>query len=143
MARGEDEPRVGSASPAGDDGASAGEDPAGASRDAEDAPADQTSPEVEGPLADDAAWTLYLLVSDSLTRTYAGIALDPERRLAQHNGEAPGGARATRAGRPWRLARTWGPYPDRAAAQRAEARLKRERGAARRTWAGSGEERRA
>jgi structure-specific endonuclease subunit SLX1 len=91
------------------------------------------------PAQDDKAedppdWTLYLLVSARLERTYVGIALDPERRLEQHNGDAPGGARATRAGRPWDLARTWGPFPDRAAAQRAEAALKRLKGRARLTW---------
>ena len=80
-------------------------------------PAPEPAPEPEG-------WTLYLLVSERLGRTYVGIAHDAGRRLEQHNGETPGGARATRAGRPWRLARTWGPYPDRSTAQRAEAELK-------------------
>ncbi len=75
-------------------------------------------------------WTLYLLVSAS-GRTYAGITTDLARRLAQHNGAAPGGARATRAGRPWALAASWGPYPDRAAASRDERRLKALRGPAR------------
>lgn len=81
-------------------------------------------------------WSVYVLVSERLTRTYVGIALDTDRRLEQHNGEAPGGARSTRAGRPWSLARTYGPYPDRGTAQRAEAALKRERGMARLDWSG-------
>ncbi len=84
-------------------------------------------------------WTLYLLVSERLTRTYVGIAHDAERRLVQHTGDTPGGARSTRAGRPWKLAKTWGPYPDRSTAQRAEAELKRVRGAARIEWVGLAE----
>jgi HAL2 family 3'(2'),5'-bisphosphate nucleotidase len=76
-------------------------------------------------------WYLYLLGSAG-GRTYVGIALDPARRLAEHNGERPGGARSTRAGRPWSLLRVHGPYPDRAAASRAEHQLKALRGPARR-----------
>jgi len=98
-----------------------------------------TGAEDEDPPEGPTPWVLYLLVSERLTRTYVGIAHDAERRLAQHNGDAPGGARSTRAGRPWKLARTWGPYPDRSTAQRAEAELKRERGGARHAWAGLAE----
>ncbi len=76
------------------------------------------------------AWTLYLLES-AAGRTYAGITIDMPRRLAQHNGERPGGARATRAGRPWSVRAAWGPYPTRAAASRDERRLKALRGPAR------------
>ena len=79
-------------------------------------------------------WTLYLLRSATRGHTYAGIALDPDQRLRQHNGELPGGAKATRAGRPWRLAATWGPFAERGMAQRAEARLKRLRGDERLTF---------
>ncbi len=82
-------------------------------------------------------WTVYLLVSGTRGATYVGIARDPLQRLAQHNGERPGGARSTRAGRPWELAATFGPYPDRGQAQRAEAALKRRRGLARLDWDGS------
>lgn len=81
-------------------------------------------------------WLVYLLVSEVRERTYVGIARDPERRLAQHNGLVPGGARSTRGSRPWRLACTWGHYEDRAAAQRAEAALKRRRGLERLDWDG-------
>lgn len=80
------------------------------------------------------SWLVYVLVSESSTRTYVGIALDLERRLAQHNGALRGGARSTRAGRPWALGASHGPYPSRAAAQVTEARLKRERGPARLAW---------
>jgi len=83
-----------------------------------------------------ASWALYVLFSASLERTYVGVAIDPERRLRQHNGELVGGARSTRAGRPWHLAALFGPFPDRAAAQSAEAELKRESSAARLVWDG-------
>lgn len=76
-------------------------------------------------------WTLYLLRSEALGNTYAGVAKDVERRLSQHNGEVVGGAKATRAGRPWELLATWGPFEDRGTAQRAEAGLKKLRGEAR------------
>jgi len=82
------------------------------------------------------SWSVYVLISETIERTYVGIALDPERRLAQHNGEAPGGARSTRAGRPWCLAVTYGPFADRGEAQRAEHQLKRRRGSARLDWDG-------
>ena len=87
-------------------------------------------------LADDPGWVLYVLWSERLRRTYAGITIDLERRLAQHNGEQPGGARATRAGRPWQIATTYGPYPDRSSASRAERAVKRLRGRRRLSWAG-------
>ncbi|MCB9526147.1 MAG: GIY-YIG nuclease family protein [Myxococcales bacterium] len=79
-------------------------------------------------------WWLYVLLADS-GRTYVGITLDLARRLAEHNGERPGGARATRAHRPWRVGATYGPFPDRSQASRAEHALKKRRGAARLTWA--------
>jgi predicted GIY-YIG superfamily endonuclease len=73
-------------------------------------------------------WWVYVLSSQSASRTYVGITVDRERRLAQHNGELPGGARATRAGRPWTLATCYGPFDGRRDALRAEYRVKRERG---------------
>ena len=63
-------------------------------------------------------------------RTYVGVAVDVERRARQHNGELAGGARSTRAGRPWHVAIIHGPYPDRGSAQAIEYQLKRRRGAA-------------
>jgi predicted GIY-YIG superfamily endonuclease len=74
-------------------------------------------------------WTVYLLASR--TRTYVGITTDVARRLAQHNGEERGGAKATRAGRPWRVAARFGPFASRGAALRLEHRLKRLRRSAR------------
>ena len=72
-----------------------------------------------------------MLVSGSSGATYVGISSDPARRLAQHNGEVPGGAKATRGGRPWSIEATFGPYPARGEAQRVEHRVKRLRGRAR------------
>jgi len=47
----------------------------------------------------DAGWQVYLLqcADGSL---YAGITIDINRRLRQHNGQLPGGARYTRGRRP-------------------------------------------
>jgi predicted GIY-YIG superfamily endonuclease len=81
-------------------------------------------------------WSVYVLVSASAGTTYVGISSDPRRRLDQHNGLAPGGAKATRAGRPWTIGATFGPYPRRGEAQRVEHRVKRLRGLARLEYAG-------
>jgi len=77
-------------------------------------------------------WTVYLLAAAK--RTYVGITTDLRRRLDQHNGERRGGARSTRAGRPWRVARRWGPFRSRGEALRVEHRVKRLRGPARLTF---------
>ena len=81
-------------------------------------------------------WVVYVLRSRVRKRTYVGIALDHRQRLLQHNGELPGGAKSTRAGRPWRVARVLGPFPTRGAAQRVEAAVKRLRGTARLRYRG-------
>lgn len=86
------------------------------------------------PVAGD--WFVYVLWSDALGRTYVGIAVDVARRLRQHGGQLVGGARATRAGRPWRLAAWYGPFPDRGGATRAERSVKALRGPARLGWGG-------
>jgi putative endonuclease len=80
------------------------------------------------------AWTVYVLVSEPTANTYVGVTADLARRLDQHNGLAPGGARSTRPGRPWRVAATHGPYPTRAQAQSVEHALKRRRGRERLRW---------
>jgi len=85
-------------------------------------------------LAPPVAWNVYVLSSRSAARTYVGIALDVKARLTQHNGRAPGGARTTRAGRPWRLRKTYGPFSTRGAAQKAEHAVKRLRGTQRLRW---------
>ena len=74
------------------------------------------------------SWRVYVLSSERLQRTYVGITTDLDRRLAQHNGEKTGGARATRAGRPWIVATTYGPYETRSEATRIERRVKKLRG---------------
>jgi len=78
-------------------------------------------------------WWVYVLLSESSNSpfTYVGIALDVEKRLAQHNGLSPGGAKATRARRPWKVAATYGPYANRSEAQAAEAVVKKYKGLAR------------
>ena len=76
-------------------------------------------------------WVVYVLVSDSAGTTYVGVTTDLERRVAQHNGLLPGGAKATRAGRPWALGVAYGPYENRGEAQSVEHRVKLERGRAR------------
>jgi predicted GIY-YIG superfamily endonuclease len=76
-------------------------------------------------------WYVYVLESAPRRRTYVGVTTDPDRRLAQHNGERTGGAKATRAGRPWRLAATFGPFASRGEAQRAEWEIKTRPGRAR------------
>lgn len=74
------------------------------------------------------AWFVYIIQSDPTGRLYTGITTDPVRRLQEHNGGRRG-AKATRAGRPWRLA-FQAPYGSRGEALRREAAIKRFRRAA-------------
>lgn len=69
-----------------------------------------------------AAWFTYLLECADGT-LYCGVTTDLERRVAEHNGELPGGARYTSGRRPVVL-KAWAEFPDRAAACRAERRVK-------------------
>ena len=55
---------------------------------------------------------------------YAGITTDPARRLRQHTGELPGGAKYTAAHPPAAYAALW-QAEDRSTASRLEYRLKR------------------
>lgn len=48
-------------------------------------------------------WYIYLLLCADGS-LYCGVSTDVERRVRQHNGELPGGAKCTRARRPVRLA---------------------------------------
>ncbi len=80
------------------------------------------------------AWLVYVLLSSDGTSTYVGITTDLERRLDQHNGDLPGGARSTTRGRPWRVGTSYGPFETRAEAQAVEYRVKRRRGSARLAW---------
>lgn len=48
------------------------------------------------------SWCVYLIASTNPPfKTYVGVTTDFSRRLKQHNGELKGGAKASRAGRPW------------------------------------------
>ena len=85
-------------------------------------------------------WFVYVLESQCQTRTYVGISPDPETRLAQHNGEEKGGAKSTRAGRPWSVVKIYGAFESRAEAQRAEYSVKRLSGRARLAWTGFDDE---
>jgi predicted GIY-YIG superfamily endonuclease len=73
-------------------------------------------------------WYVYVLVSADGSRTYVGITLELERRISQHNGELRGGAKSTRAGRPWSLGVQHGPFETRGEAQVVEAQLKQRTG---------------
>lgn len=68
-------------------------------------------------------WWVYLLECADST-LYCGVTTDLDRRLEEHNGHRPGGARYTRSRRPVRLAAR-APFPDRAAACSAEAGIKK------------------
>jgi structure-specific endonuclease subunit SLX1 len=81
-----------------------------------------------------ASWFAYVLVSTRTARTYVGVTTDVPRRARQHNGELAGGARATRAGRPWKVGLVRGPYESRGAAQSAEYAIRRRRGLDRLAW---------
>ncbi|KAI5073743.1 hypothetical protein GOP47_0011756 [Adiantum capillus-veneris] len=48
-------------------------------------------------------WCVYCLLSADCGRTYVGVTSDVHRRIRQHNGELTGGAKAARAGRPWKV----------------------------------------
>ena len=69
------------------------------------------------------SWHVYLLRCADGT-LYCGITTDLGRRVAEHNGELPGGARYTRGRRPVALAAS-AAFPDRSAAASTEWRVKR------------------
>lgn len=88
-------------------------------------------------MTDSVPWWVYVLTSDAGgPRTYVGSTIDPPRRLQQHNGLLRGGGGHTRAYRPWAIGRVYGPFGSRSEAQRAEAAIKRLRGAERLSWCG-------
>lgn len=82
------------------------------------------APERIGDEAEDEEWTVYVLLSEARFVTYVGITKNVDARLEQHNGERPGGAKSTRAARPWKIVRTLGPFGSRGEAQAAEYALK-------------------
>ena len=73
-------------------------------------------------------WFVYVLISERTERTYVGITIDPDRRLREHNGELPGGAKSTRPWRPWKVGRLYGPISSRSEAAKLEYRVKKETG---------------
>ena len=77
---------------------------------------------------------MYVLHSKSAARTYVGVTNDLRRRLHQHNGRIPGGARATRPGRPWRVRVIYGPFETRGEALQVEHEVKQRRGSERLKW---------
>ncbi|MFN7190648.1 MAG: GIY-YIG nuclease family protein [Rhodospirillales bacterium] len=68
---------------------------------------------------------VYMLMNSART-IYTGYATDVARRLAQHNGEKPGGAKFTRGRGPWWLVHAE-EHASKSAAQKREAALKRDR----------------
>ncbi len=69
-------------------------------------------------------WFVYILHSVSTDHLYVGVTTDPDRRLAEHNGQGKRGARYTRKGRPW--VRVYlEPAADRVSAMQREYRIKR------------------
>jgi len=80
-------------------------------------------------------WWVYVLTSETRGTTYVGCTNDLVRRLKQHNGELSGGGKYTRIGRPWVLAKTYGPVAGRSEAQVLEHKIKKLRGRARLHWA--------
>jgi putative endonuclease len=69
-------------------------------------------------------WFVYIIQSEPSGTLYTGIALDPDDRLRKHNGVLKGGAKATRAGRPWLIVYLES-CEDKSAALRREAAIKK------------------
>ncbi|KAB1224942.1 Structure-specific endonuclease subunit slx1 [Morella rubra] len=63
------------------------------------------TPRVSVARSSSRSWCVYLIISTNAPiKTYVGVTTDFQRRLKQHNGELRGGAKASRAGRPWMCA---------------------------------------
>ncbi|KAG6628289.1 hypothetical protein I3843_14G006400 [Carya illinoinensis] len=72
------------------------------------------------------SWCVYLILSTNAPiKTYVGVTTDFNRRLKQHNGELRGGAKASRAGRPWICACIIQGYKDQSEACEFESKWKR------------------
>lgn len=77
------------------------------------------------------SWIVYLLVSRSIdfyNHTYVGITKDLNRRLNQHNGVITGGAKSTRAKRPYEVVSYIGNISNRSIASQMEFKIKLEKG---------------
>ena len=62
----------------------------------------ESVPDTDSSTTNTAAWLVYLLECADGT-LYCGVTNNMDRRLNQHNGQIPGGARYTRGRRPVRL----------------------------------------
>ena len=71
-----------------------------------------------------AVWYVYLIKNSDDSRLYCGVTTNPNRRIRQHNGEIPGGAKATRAKRPWTFVYLTN-LPNRSMALRREIEIKK------------------
>ena len=73
-------------------------------------------------------WFVYVLIN-ARGETYTGVTFDlcPERRLEEHNGLRPGGAKFTRARGPWQLIYVESDFENRSQAQSREAAIKKDR----------------
>ncbi|WP_135077037.1 GIY-YIG nuclease family protein [Terasakiella sp. SH-1] len=73
-------------------------------------------------------WFVYVLLNQK-NEAYTGVTYDttPERRLEEHNGQRPGGAKYTRARRPWKLVYAESGFLNRSEAQSREAAIKKDR----------------
>ena len=68
----------------------------------EPAPCPASNSATDSNTANTATWLVYLLECADGT-LYCGVTNNMDRRLSQHNGQIPGGARYTRGRRPVRL----------------------------------------
>lgn len=73
-------------------------------------------------------WFVYVLLNRR-SEAYTGVTYDktPERRLDEHNGLKPGGAKYTRARGPWKLIYVESGFAGRSEAQSREAKIKKDR----------------
>ncbi len=77
------------------------------------------------------SWYVYLLVSRAINfynHSYVGITTDLDRRLNQHNGILKGGAKCTKAKRPYEIAYFIDNLPDRSLASKLEYDIKKKSG---------------
>ncbi len=76
-------------------------------------------------------WIVYLLISKNtkyLYHTYVGITTDLNRRINQHNGLIEGGAKSTRAKRPYEIAYFIENIENRSIASKLEFNIKKQKG---------------
>lgn len=73
-------------------------------------------------------WFVYVLLNKR-GEAYTGVTYDetPDRRLDEHNGLKPGGAKYTRARRPWEIIYVESGFNGRSEAQSRELEIKKDR----------------